>query len=110
MPAGAGSGIGAARPEPGREGAVVSLVARRRDRLEGPAEKIHAEGGKALAVEAGIAEQDRAAAAVEHVVAQLGGLHILVPTRRCRTCCALPKPPPRRRGPGRQRSCASGCA
>ncbi|MFJ9711093.1 SDR family NAD(P)-dependent oxidoreductase [Streptomyces sp. NPDC101234] len=79
----AGAGIGAATAlSPAADGAVVALVARRRDRVEGPVEKIRAESGKALAVEAGITEQDRAAAAVEHVVAQLGGLAIPVPTRR----------------------------
>ncbi|MFD8721329.1 SDR family NAD(P)-dependent oxidoreductase [Streptomyces sp. NPDC059629] len=76
---GASSGIGAATAlSLAAEGAAVALVARRHDRLEGLAEKIRAEGGTALAVAADITEQDRAAAAVEHVVAELGGLDILV--------------------------------
>ncbi|MER6072661.1 SDR family NAD(P)-dependent oxidoreductase [Streptomyces sp. NPDC001817] len=76
---GASSGIGAATAlSLAAEGAAVALVARRRDRLEELAEKIRAEGGTALAVEANITEQDRAAAAVERVVAQLGRLDVLV--------------------------------
>ncbi|MFF3919646.1 SDR family NAD(P)-dependent oxidoreductase [Streptomyces sp. NPDC001852] len=76
---GASSGIGAATAlSLAAEGAAVALVARRRDRLEELAEKIRAEGGTALAVEADITEQDRAAAAVERVVAQLGRLDVLV--------------------------------
>jgi NADP-dependent 3-hydroxy acid dehydrogenase YdfG len=76
---GASSGIGAATAQSlAAEGAAVALVARRRDRLEELAGKIRAEGGTALAVEADITEQDQAAAAVEHVVAELGRLDVLV--------------------------------
>ncbi|AOR30449.1 hypothetical protein BFF78_04760 [Streptomyces fodineus] len=66
---GAGSGSGEATAlSLAAEGAAVTLVARRRDRLEELAGKIRAEGGAALVVEADIAEREQATAAVERVV------------------------------------------
>ncbi|MEU5309091.1 SDR family NAD(P)-dependent oxidoreductase [Streptomyces sp. NPDC021562] len=76
---GASSGIGAAVAVGlAAEGAAVAVVARRRDRLEELAGKIRAEGGSAFVVAADITEREQAAAAVEHVVGELGRLDVLV--------------------------------
>ena len=76
---GASSGIGEATARAlAAEGAAVSLVARRRDRLEGLAEEIAGAGGRALAVEADITDQDQAVGAVEQTVAEFGRLDIVV--------------------------------
>ncbi len=76
---GASSGIGAATARAlAAEGAVVSLVARRADRLEELATQIGDSGGTALPVEADVSERAGAEAAVERTVAELGGLGILV--------------------------------
>ncbi|PWI19392.1 oxidoreductase [Streptomyces sp. Act143] len=76
---GASSGIGAATASAlAAEGAAVALLGRRRDRLEDLAGKVRAEGGTALVVEADITDQQRAAAAVERVVAELGRLDTVV--------------------------------
>ena len=60
------------------EGAVVAVLARRRDRLADLAERITYAGGSALVVEADITEQPQAAAAVAQVVGELGRLDIVV--------------------------------
>ncbi|AHY47512.1 Short-chain alcohol dehydrogenase of unknown specificity [Rubrobacter radiotolerans] len=72
---GASSGIGAAAARTlAGHGAAVSLVARRKDRLDELVEEIEAAGGKALAIEADVTGQDRARNAVERTVSELGRL------------------------------------
>ncbi len=73
---GASSGIGEATAlELSRLGASVALVARRGDRLRELAGRI---GDGALIIEADVTEQEQAAGAVEHTVAELGRLDIVI--------------------------------
>ncbi len=60
------------------QGATVSLVARRADRLEALADEIRAAGGTALALEADVTQRGAAETAVERTVEELGGLDVLV--------------------------------
>ncbi|GLX09764.1 SDR family NAD(P)-dependent oxidoreductase [Microbispora sp. NBRC 16548] len=76
---GAGSGIGEATARGlAAEGAAVAVLGRRRGRLEELADKVRADGGTALVVEADITDRRQAAAAVESVVTTLGRLDTLV--------------------------------
>ena len=76
---GASSGIGEATALAlAGAGAAVALAARRQDRLEQLAEKISAAGGKALAIECDVSNEDQARAFVERAHGELGGLSILV--------------------------------
>jgi NADP-dependent 3-hydroxy acid dehydrogenase YdfG len=76
---GASSGIGAATAHAlAAEGAAVSLVARRGDRLEQLATEIRGAGGTALPIEADMSARAGAEAAVERTVSELGSLGILV--------------------------------
>jgi NADP-dependent 3-hydroxy acid dehydrogenase YdfG len=76
---GASSGIGEATARLlAEQGATVSLVARRADRLEALADEIRAEGGTALALEADVTQRGAAETAVERTVEELGGLDVLV--------------------------------
>ncbi|MFH8768779.1 SDR family NAD(P)-dependent oxidoreductase [Streptomyces sp. NPDC085866] len=76
---GASSGIGHATAlELAREGASVSLVGRREDRLTDLAAEISSVGGKALVVPADITTAQAAAEAVERTVEGLGRLDTLV--------------------------------
>jgi NADP-dependent 3-hydroxy acid dehydrogenase YdfG len=76
---GASSGIGAATARRlAEDGASVTLVARRRDRLEALAAEIDGAGGTALVVEADITARTQAEAAVQQAVEQFGRLDILV--------------------------------
>ncbi len=76
---GASSGIGEATAlELAAQGACVALAARRVDRIEALAEKINADGGKAIAIETDITDEEQANSFVNGTNEQLGGLHILV--------------------------------
>jgi NADP-dependent 3-hydroxy acid dehydrogenase YdfG len=76
---GASSGIGEATAQAlALEGATVSLVARRRDRLEALAHKIVEAGGTAVVLDADVSDQEQAAESVSKTVAELGRLDILV--------------------------------
>jgi NADP-dependent 3-hydroxy acid dehydrogenase YdfG len=81
MITGASSGIGEATALAlAAEGASVSLVARRRDRLDALAERIRisAAGGTITVVEADITAQDQAIGAVDRTVQEHGRLDIVV--------------------------------
>ena len=76
---GASSGIGeACAMDLARRGASVAIVARRTERLEALAGRIHDDGGKALVVEADVTEQTQADGAVARCVSELGRLDVLV--------------------------------
>ena len=76
---GASSGIGEATAlSLAASGAAVALVARRRDRLQDLAERIQADGGRAVVLGVDVTEQEQAAEAVERTVAELGRLDTLV--------------------------------
>ncbi len=76
---GASSGIGEATALACAEaGASVALAARRIERLEELAERIVAGGGRAIAVQADVGEEDQARAFVERAHVELGRLDVLV--------------------------------
>jgi len=76
---GASSGIGEATAKAlAAEGAAVSLVARRRDRLEALAKEIEGGGSRALVSEADVTDQDLANETVERTFAEFGRLDIVV--------------------------------
>jgi NADP-dependent 3-hydroxy acid dehydrogenase YdfG len=76
---GASSGIGEATAKVLADaGAAVALGARRVDRLEAIVSGIDESGGRALAVELDVTEEDSANAFVAEAKSQLGGLDILV--------------------------------
>jgi NADP-dependent 3-hydroxy acid dehydrogenase YdfG len=76
---GSSSGIGAATARRlAAEGAAVSLLARRRDRLEELAATISAAGGTVLVLETDVTSQEQAAAAVDRTVAGLGRIDTVV--------------------------------
>jgi NADP-dependent 3-hydroxy acid dehydrogenase YdfG len=76
---GASSGIGEATALAlAGAGAKVALGARRKDRLEGLAEKITADGGTALAIECDVTDEQQARSFVEQAHGELGGLDTLV--------------------------------
>jgi NADP-dependent 3-hydroxy acid dehydrogenase YdfG len=76
---GASSGIGQATAGAlAADGAAVSLVARRRDRLDALAGRIRADAGRALAIEADATAETQVRDAVEQTVAQFGRLDTVV--------------------------------
>jgi clavulanate-9-aldehyde reducatase len=76
---GASSGIGEATAVAlAGAGAAVSLAARRTDRIKELAKKIEADGGRALAIETDVGDEEQANAFVRDTKEQLGRLDILV--------------------------------
>jgi len=76
---GASSGIGEATALAlAGAGAPVALAARRAERIEALASRIEADGGRAVAIQADVSEEDQARAFVERAHEELGGLHGLV--------------------------------
>jgi NADP-dependent 3-hydroxy acid dehydrogenase YdfG len=78
---GASSGIGEATAlSLAAQGASVALAARRADRLEQLADRIHETGasGTALPLEVDLSDRDQARQAVERTVSELGRLDILI--------------------------------
>jgi NADP-dependent 3-hydroxy acid dehydrogenase YdfG len=76
---GASSGIGEATALAlAGAGAAVALGARRKDRVDGLAQRIEADGGRAVAIEVDVSDESQARAFVEGAHSALGGLHGLV--------------------------------
>jgi NADP-dependent 3-hydroxy acid dehydrogenase YdfG len=76
---GASSGIGEATAlTVAKAGAAVSLAARRSDRIEALAQRIEADGGRAIAITADVGEEDQANAFVQRTHDELGRLDVLV--------------------------------
>ena len=76
---GASSGIGEATALAlAAEGAAVSLAARREDRIAELAQRIEKDGGRALAIETDVSDEEQANAFVTRTHEELGGLDILV--------------------------------
>lgn len=76
---GASSGIGEATALAcAGAGAAVALAARRLDRIEELAQRIQAEGGRAIAVQTDVGEEEQARAFLERTHAELGRLDVLV--------------------------------
>jgi NADP-dependent 3-hydroxy acid dehydrogenase YdfG len=76
---GASSGIGEATARAlAGQGAAVAVAARRRDRLDALVAAIEADGGRALAIEADVTDQQQAIGAVERTVEELGRLDVVI--------------------------------
>ena len=76
---GASSGIGEATAEAlAAEGASVVIAARRRDRLENLVERISGDGGKAVAVECDITDEEQAHGLIRQAKDEFGRVDILV--------------------------------
>ncbi len=76
---GASSGIGEATAiAMVAEGASVALGARRKERLDELASRIEGDGGKAVAIEADVADEQQAKHLVETAHSELGGLDCLI--------------------------------
>jgi clavulanate-9-aldehyde reducatase len=76
---GASSGIGEATAEAlAGAGAAVSLAARRADRIEALAKRIEGNGGKALAMETDVTDEEQANAFIRETKEKLGRVDILV--------------------------------
>ena len=76
---GASSGIGEATVRSlAGEGAAVVAGARRKERLDGLVEEVTRDGGKAIAVECDVTDEQQAHALVDQAVEEFGGVDILI--------------------------------
>jgi NADP-dependent 3-hydroxy acid dehydrogenase YdfG len=76
---GASSGIGEATARAlAASGAAVAVAARRKDRLDELVARIEADGGRALALEVDVTDQQQAIDAVESTVRELGRLDTVI--------------------------------
>ncbi len=76
---GASSGIGEATVRSlAAEGAAVVAGARRKERLEGLVEEVTRDGGKAIAVECDVTDEEQAHALVDRAIGEFGRIDILV--------------------------------
>ncbi|MDL2261499.1 SDR family oxidoreductase [Methanimicrococcus sp. OttesenSCG-928-J09] len=76
---GASSGLGLSAAKAFAEnGASVALLARRKDKLTKGVEEIIAAGGKAIAVECDVTDEEQVKKAVDEVVKEFGTVHILL--------------------------------
>jgi NADP-dependent 3-hydroxy acid dehydrogenase YdfG len=76
---GASSGIGEATARAcAGAGAAVSLAARRRERIDDLAQRIAADGGRAIAIETDVGDEAQAAAFVQRTASELGRIDVLV--------------------------------
>ena len=76
---GASSGIGEATAHAcARAGAAVAIAARRKNRVDALAERINGEGGRAVAFETDVSDEDECRAFVDGAVGELGRLDVLV--------------------------------
>ncbi len=76
---GASSGIGEATVRSlAGEGAAVVAGARRKERLDGLVEEVTRDGGKAIAVECDVADEQQPHALVDQAVEEFGGVDILI--------------------------------
>jgi NADP-dependent 3-hydroxy acid dehydrogenase YdfG len=76
---GASSGIGEATALAcAKAGAAFGLAARRRDRIDALAQRIEGDGGRAIAVQTDVGEEDQARAFVERTNDELGRIDVLV--------------------------------
>jgi len=76
---GASSGIGAATArELARRGAAVVIAARRRERLEALAQEIEQAGGRALAIETDVTDQEQVKRLIAETVDALGRLDTVI--------------------------------
>src|SRR5439155_9559695 len=75
----ASSGIGEATAHAcARAGAEVALAARRKEHVDALAEQINGDGGRAVAFETDVSDEDQCRAFVDGAAAQLGRLDVLV--------------------------------
>lgn len=76
---GASSGLGLSAAKAFAEnGASVALLARRKEKLEAGVQEIIAAGGKAIAVECDVTQEENVKKAVDEVVKEFGTVHILL--------------------------------
>jgi NADP-dependent 3-hydroxy acid dehydrogenase YdfG len=76
---GASSGIGEATARAcARAGASVSLAARRKERIDDLAQRIAADGGRAIALQTDVSDEAQASAFVQRTASELGRIDVLV--------------------------------